>query len=141
MYHNGINPTNSEYMKDVFSNGYQAVELRYGIQSTGRQMWQQLHNYPQYGFGSYIGDLGGEEAVSIIGRPLAVYFYFVAPCVRFSNFTFNVDASFGLAFNLKPYDPDKNPFQNVIASKANMYFNANLLIYYKVSERIDFNSA
>ena len=32
---------------------------------------------------------------------------------------------------------DKNPFQNVIASKANMYFNANLLIYYKVLERID----
>ncbi|MDX2443666.1 MAG: acyloxyacyl hydrolase [Bacteroidales bacterium] len=137
MYHNGKNPTSSEYMKEVFSNGYQGLELRYGFQSTGRQMWQQLHNYPQYGFGSYIGDLGGVEAVSVIGRPMALFFYFGTPIVRFGKFTFNVDGSFGLAFNLKPYDPEENPFQNVIGSKVNMYFNANFILYYRLSDRID----
>ena len=82
MYHNGVNPTGSEYMKDVFSKGFQAFELRFGFQTTGRQMWQQLHNYPQYGFGSYIGDLGGAAAASIIGRPISVFFFFA--CDPFS---------------------------------------------------------
>ena len=137
IYHNGVNPSRSEYMKDVFSNGFQALELRYGFQTTGRQMWQQLHNYPQYGFGTYFGDLGGAAAASIIGRPMAVFFFFGTPAVRFGRFTFNIDGSFGLAFNLKPYDPEKNPYQNVIASKGNMYFNANFILYFEVSDRVD----
>ncbi|MEA1896835.1 MAG: hypothetical protein U9N53_04145, partial [Bacteroidota bacterium] len=51
MLHAGVNPTGNEYLQQVYTAAYKALELRIGTQSTGRQLWQQYHNYPQYGLG------------------------------------------------------------------------------------------
>jgi hypothetical protein len=55
----GQHPSGTNYMQDIFSNGYWAGTLRIGTQSTGRKDWQQIHNYPQYGLGVAAFDLGG----------------------------------------------------------------------------------
>lgn len=136
-YHFGSNPTGSIYLQDAFAPGFQSLELRIGTQSTGRQLWQQLHNYPQYGLGFYMGDMGNDAADTIIGQPSALFFYFGAPIVRFGKFTFNADISVGLSYDFNPYDPENNPTQNVIGSSVNLYFNFSFLLYFKLSERLD----
>lgn len=136
-YHFGTNPTGSLNLEDAFSSGFQSLELRIGTQSTGRQTWQQLHNYPQYGLGFYTGDMGNESADTLIGKPSAIFFYFGAPIARFWRFTFNTDISVGLSYDFNPYDPVENPTQDVIGSSVNLYFNLSMLLYYKLSERLD----
>ncbi len=136
-YHFGSNPTSSIYLQDPFSSGFQAFELRIGTQSTGRQLWQQYHNYPQYGLGFYMGDMGNKVADTLIGKPSALFFYFGAPIVRFGRFTFNTDISIGLSYDFNAYDPVENPTQNVIGSSVNLYFNLSLMLYYRLSERLD----
>jgi len=137
MLHAGANPTGNEYLQQVYTAAYKALELRIGTQSTGRQLWQQYHNYPQYGLGFYIANLGGPAADTVIGTPSAVFFYFGAPWARFGNFSLNTDLSIGLTYDLKPYDKENNPYQTDIGSKINVYFNLAFLIYYKLSESID----
>ena len=139
MLHGGVNLTDNEYLEQIYTAPYKALELRIGTQSTGRQLWQQYHNYPQYGLGFYTANLGGPAADSVIGTPFAVFFYLGAPWGRFGKFSVNTDISIGFTHDLKPYDKETNPYQTDIGSKTNVYFNLALLSYYKLSETIDLN--
>lgn len=136
-YERGAHPSGTNYLQDIFAEGYDAITLRVGAQSTGRKSWQQLHNYPQYGLGVAWFDLGGYEADSIIGSPLAVFFYFGAPIFRYKKIRFNADLELGLSYNFKPYDSETNPYQDVIGATTNLHFNMSFLLYYELSQRID----
>lgn len=137
MYHRGQHPNGSNFLQDIFSNGYNALTMRVGTQSTGRKEWQRVHNYPQYGFGFSAYDLGGEKADSIIGAPNSMFFFFGAPWARFGRFTLNTDLEIGLSYDFKPYNPDNNPWQDVIGSSVDVHFCLNLLLYFRLSDRID----
>ena len=139
MYHQGQHPSGTNFMSDIFQNGYNAFTLRVGTQATGRKEWQRIHNYPQYGLGFSAYDLGGAEADSVIGAPGALFFYFGAPWARLGKFTFNTDIEIGLSYDFKPYNPDSNPRQDVIGSSVNVHFSLNFVLYYQLSNRMDIN--
>lgn len=135
--HRGQHPSGTNYMQDIFSNGFWAGTLRIGTQSTGRKEWQQIHNYPQYGLGVAGFDLGGAEADSAIGAPSALFFFFGAPIARYGKFSVNTDLELGLSYDFKPYDPEINKFQDVIGARTNLHFCLNLLFSYRISQRMD----
>ncbi len=58
--HTGGHVTSRESVEDILSNGYSGLELRVGVQSSGRQQWQRLHKYPQYGIGFALFNVGSE---------------------------------------------------------------------------------
>ena len=139
MYHSGFHPSGTNYLQEIFANGFSAFELRMGVQSTGRHLWQQLHNYPLYGAGFYFGDLGGKTANSVIGKPTSLFFYYSEPWVRFGKFSLHTDLSLGLSFNFNPYHHEINPYQDVIGSRINVHFNLSFLLYFQLTERLDVN--
>jgi len=124
-------------LEEMFTKGYNALELRLGWQSTGRQMWQQLHNYPVYGLGVFAGSMGESDLDSIMGTPSALYFFFGAPWARFGRFTFMTDLAIGLSYDFNPYDREDNPANVAIGSRVNLYFNFNALLMYQLSQRLD----
>ena len=73
----------------------------------------------------------------LLVHPPECFFYFGAPWTRFGKFTVNTDISVGLSYDLKPYDSETNPYNDVIGSSVNVYFNLNFLLYYQLSERLD----
>lgn len=133
----GAHPSGTQYLQDIFSGGYWGGTLRVGAQSTGRKQWQQLHNYPQYGLGVAFFDLGGADADSAIGAPSSLFFFFGAPIARAGKIRFNIDIELGLSYDFKPYNPESNPFQDVIGASTNLHFNISALAYYALNERID----
>lgn len=124
-------------LKDFLSEGFNGVGFRLGTQSTGRKEWQRLHNYPQYGLGVSFLSLGSTDIDSILGKPASVYFFFGAPVARFGDFRFNVDTEIGISYNFNEYDPETNPYQNLIGASANLHANLTLALYYAISDRID----
>ena len=124
-------------LADFFSEGFYAIGIRFGTQSTGRKNWQRLHNYPQYGVGLSYFDLGGTDIDSLIGMPTAVYFFYGAPISSFRNYRLNADVEIGLSTDFKAYDSEVNPDQIFIGSTTNLHFNLALQLYHKLSERMD----
>src|SRR6187431_733641 len=53
--HRGKNFHPGDLSKEALSNGYAAVELRYGWHTKGDHEWQGAYNYPSYGIGWYAG--------------------------------------------------------------------------------------
>lgn len=123
--------------EEAFASGYKAFELRMGWQSTGRQYWQALHNYPVYGLGVFGGSLGTSDVDSVLGAPAAIYFFYGEPLVRVKRFSVFFELALGLSYDFVPYDAETNPANDVVGSRVNLYFNGNLNFMYEISPLLD----
>ena len=140
IYHDGIYWSRTEYLKKAFGDGYRALEARFGFQSTGREPWQLLHRYPRYGFGVHYADLVADREDTIVGNPFSAFVFYGAPWIRAGRFSFNSDLSLGLSYASLIHDPVRNPYNDVIASHINLYFDFNLNVYWALSRQIDLNA-
>ena len=137
MLHSGTTWSRSEYLSEQFESGFMVYELRFGYQSTGEKPWQQYHHYPRYGVGVCYADLVLDRQDTTLGNPFSAFFFFSAPWLRLGRITLNSDISVGLSYTSLIHDPVSNPYNDVIASRVNLYFNYNLNIYYILNNRID----
>ncbi|MCD4737165.1 MAG: acyloxyacyl hydrolase [Bacteroidales bacterium] len=136
-FHAGSHPNTSKYIEELLAAGYKALEIRVGTQGTGRKPWQRVHNYPQYGVGFFLANLGPNQLDTIVGTPSGIFGYIGIPWIRKNRFRLNTDLSAGLSYDFEPYDAETNPYNDVIGSWMNVYFNLNLVAYWQISERLD----
>ena len=135
-FHTGSFWTRSEYLKEQFSFPYKAIEARFGYQLTGKKLWQQYHKYPKYGFGMHYSDLVKDKSDTVVGNPLSLFGFYTAPWIRFGRFTLASDMAIGLSYTGLTHDFETNPFNDVIASHINLYFDFNLNLQMNVTPGI-----
>jgi len=128
--------TRSEYLTEQFEAPYKAIEARFGYQLTGTKMWQQLHRYPKIGFGMHYSDLVKDRSDTIVGNPFSIFAYYNSPWARFGRFTLASDLAVGFSYTKVTHDFETNPYNDVIASHINLYFNYNLNLNLKLTPRI-----
>jgi len=97
---------------------FQSFSLQYGIETDGREIWQQIYGYPTWGFGIYGVNFFDKEE---IGTPTAAYGFINAPFVRFKKWSINYEVGFGLTWDWKPYDQNLNPYQYAIGSSKTVF--------------------
>lgn len=136
-YHTGVYWSRTIYLDQAFEDGYKAVEARFGFQSTGTEAWQQVHGYPKYGFGLHYADLVADREDTIMGNPFSAFVFISEPWVRFWRLTFGTDLSLGLSYASVIHDPLLNPYNDVVASHFNLYFDFNMNLSLAVAERLD----
>lgn len=135
-YHSGSFWTRSEYLKETLEDPYKALELRFGFQSTGTELWKQYNKYPKYGFGIHYSDLVQDPADTTIGNPISLFIFYSGPWARWGRFTLATDISAGLSYMGRIHDPVTNPFNDVVASHTNLYFELNLNLGYNINKRM-----
>ena len=135
-YHTGSFWSRTEYLDEQFSHPYRAFEARFGYQLTGEKIWQQYHKYPRYGFGIHYSDLVRDRSDTIVGNPLSFFGFYSEPLFRFGRFTLATDVSVGLSYTGLTHDYETNPFNDVIASHINLYFDINLNLNLEVTPRL-----
>ena len=128
--------TRSEHLTEQFNEPYKAIEARFAYQLTGTKMWQQLHNYPKYGFGIHYSDLVKDRSDTVVGNPISIFGFYSKPWARFGRFTLGSDLALGLSYTKRTHDFVSNPYNDVIASHTNLYFNYNLNLNMKLTPRI-----
>ena len=137
MFHTGTTLSRTEYLSEQFASGFMGYEMRFGFQSTGKRSWERYHHHPRYGFGICYSDLVLDRQDTILGNPFSGFMFFSAPWLRLGRITLNSDISAGLSYTSQYHDPLFNPYNDVIASRINFYFNYNLNISYTLNKRID----
>jgi len=137
LYHNGVHWNRTEYLADLLADGFWAVEVRVGFQTTGKEIWQQYNHYPKYGLGIHYADQIKWKGDTTLGNPFSLFAFYNAPWARFGRFTLNSSMSVGLSYMSLIYDPDTNPYNDIVASHFNLYFDFNLNLGVELGERID----
>jgi hypothetical protein len=136
-YHSGVIWTRSEYLQEAAADPYKAFELRFGFQSIGEKFWQQYHKYPKFGFGMHYSDLVKNPADTSMGNPFSLFAFYSGPWARWGRFTPATNISVGLSYMDRIHDPDTNPYNDVIASHINLYFDLKMVLGFSVSNRMD----
>jgi len=137
LYHTGVYWSRTQFLKEKFADGYKAVEVRIGFQTTGNKWWQQLNNYPGYGIGFHYADLIADRKDVLVGNPLSAFVFYSAPRARIGRLSLHTDLSLGLSYASVIHDPVTNPLNDVIASHVNLYFDFNVNVNYMLSDRLD----
>jgi hypothetical protein len=140
LMHAGTTWSRTAYLDETFDSGFRGYEMRFGFQTSGRNNWEQLHHYPAYGIGINYADLVLDRSDTILGNPFSGFMFFSAPWIRFGRITLNSDISVGLSYTSMVYDPVHNPYNDVIASHINLYFNYNLNLRFILSSRFDIHA-
>ncbi len=139
-FHTGSFWTRSEYLVEQFSFPYKAIEARFGYQLTGTKLWHQYHRYPKYGFGIHYSDLVKDRSDTIVGNPFSLFAFYSNPWIRFGRFTLASDLAVGLSYTGTIYDSETNPYNDVIASHINLYFDLNLNLNLRLTPQIGLNA-
>jgi hypothetical protein len=137
IYYQGVHWNRTQYLDEQLAEGFRGVEARIGFQTNGSEPWQQIHRYPKYGFGIHYADQVMNRSDTTMGNPFSAFAFYNAPITRFGRFSLNTNVSVGLSYMSPIYDPETNPYNDIVASHINMYFDFDLNLIVKLSERID----
>lgn len=116
---------------------YQSFSMQFAIKTDGRELWQQLYNYPTWGFGLYTFDFFNTDE---LGNPGSFYGFFNAPFVRFKKWSINYSIGSGISFNWNPYDRKENPYNNAIGSKINGFVDAGIYFNFHLGKHFDLST-
>ena len=86
--------------------------------TNGAHYWHRVHGRPSTGFGLRRLWLEGSRE---IGRPWALYRYYRAPLLHRGILSLDYQAGIGIAAGWRPYDPDTNPFNEMMGTRAAAY--------------------
>lgn len=137
VYHTGTTWSRTEYLSEAFKSGFRGADLRIGFQATGKRTWELFHNYPRYGLGVSYSDLIISREDTTMGNPFSGFAFFSAPWARWGRTTLYSEISLGLSYTSLVYDPVLNPYNDVVASHLNLYFNFSLNLGFILNKRID----
>ncbi|PKP12873.1 MAG: hypothetical protein CVU08_08260 [Bacteroidetes bacterium HGW-Bacteroidetes-3] len=138
-YQNGYVFATNDFIKGVNAekdiiNAFQSFTIKLAKQTTGKNQWEQLFKYPNYGIGIYMADFHNPEE---IGTPFAIYGFFNAPFKRWNKLTFNYELGFGATFNWKSFNPVNNQYNISIGAGESFYIDAGLNLQYNLTKKLD----
>ena len=137
LYHQGLHWNRTRYLQAQMENGYRSVDLRFGFQSLGAELWQQDHHYPRLGVGfNFANEVIGSRDTSL-SNPYSLYVFYSAPLFREGRFSLHLNISTGLSYMSLVYDPDNNPYNDIVASHINLFFNLNMDLMVQLNQRLD----
>ncbi len=128
-WHGGANRTISElpWVTDLMqASSYSALDFRIGMQSSIRQPWARLLNFPQYGLGFASLNFHDELVEEMTGQPKAIYIFGDFPVWAGNKWRINLDLAGGFVFDLRRYHPELNPYNDMIGSELCVYFDFGL---------------
>jgi hypothetical protein len=135
-------PEDDLYLKDLF---FGALELRFGLQTTGENQWDYPLNKPIVGLAlryTDYTDFSDEYAIrrwqsKILGQNIALFGYLQGPFIRYKWFTWNYQLGMGFATFTKIYNAQTNPENNLVSLYVTPYVNFQTGFDFRLNKKWD----
>lgn len=135
-YHQGIILPEFGLLTPIEEDYRRSVEFSLFKQSSVKNYWQQLYNYPEQGLSFYYTSLGHNK---VLGQMIGVDYFFRITFLDKNRFKVFNQTGIGLNYVNKRFDEIKNPLNTAISSHYNAHFNLRFGTCYKLSNKYDFN--
>lgn len=133
--HSGYNIPVYRALRYIVENDLNASDLSLSFQSTGKNYWEKLYNYPRTGIGYSYWTLGNDK---ILGRAHALYTFINIPLDKDpGRISFNFQASAGGAYLPRKFNITDNPLNRAIGSNYNIYIRLGIEARVKLSQKFE----
>lgn len=120
-------------MESLIKGHVKAMEVHWDIPTFGHKEWEQLYNYPSWGFSWYYADLANPEQLGFV---TGVFPYINFSILRKKRFSINYHVGWGFSYFSKPFNQEENYKNFAIGSKLNSIIGIGLEAKWKISDRI-----
>ncbi|MDR1345627.1 MAG: acyloxyacyl hydrolase [Bacteroidales bacterium] len=138
LYH----PKSDIFLKDLF---FGSLELRFGLQAIGKNLWERSLNKPIVGIAlryTDYSDFSDASAIRkwqsrILGQNVALFGYLQGPIIRYKWFTWHYQLGMGFAVFTKIYNEKTNPENNLISLYVTPYINIQMGFDFRLNKKFE----
>jgi hypothetical protein len=110
---------------------FHSFSLEFLWQKTGKELWEQLYNYPRYGIGIYNARFIG---TSELGSPVVLYGILEIPVVRWGKLSLKPYVAAGFAFNWESFGEDR--FNIVMGAEESFFCDGGISLEYNLNPEL-----
>ena len=136
-YHTGLILPEYPFFTYIVNDYVHSLDVCLIKETNGKNMWEQLYNYPGYGISLFYSTLGNDK---ILGREIALNYFFIMNIISKGNFRLYNRTGFGLGYISRKFDINNNYLDVAVGSNINIHFNLRFGINYSLSNKIDLNA-
>jgi hypothetical protein len=126
-----------QFFNSLVNAPISSVEFSLNKKTIGKNIWEQVYGYPEYGISILYTSLGNKN---IFGNELAIYPYFKNFIIRREKFNLTTQIGVGLGYATRKFDLVSNPQNVAIGSHLNIHFNFKLGASFMIAPRWWLNS-
>ena len=131
-YHKGFVLPEYKYFLYIVEDPVQSLGLNFSRRTTGKNDWEQLYSYPEYGLTVFYSTLGNDN---VYGSEIALLPFFNYPIFSKKRVSVDNQIGLGISYVTRKFDLEDN-YQNIaVGSKLNMHFNLRLEVKIQVLKR------
>jgi hypothetical protein len=118
--HHGYMLPEYQFVNYLVNDNIHSIEVMLSKKTSGKDFWQQLYRYPDYGLSLFLSTLGNNE---VFGKQIALSSFYNIHLIDKKRFSLDYRLGLGLCYVTKKLDLEDD-YQNIaIGSKLNIYFN------------------
>ena len=136
-YHSGFVLPEYTFLNYITQDYVQSIDVCLFKETYGKNIWEKLYNYPDYGISLFYTTLGNDK---ILGREMALTYFFKTNLISKKQFQFYNRTGIGIGYVNRKFDFNTNYLNVAISSNFNIHFNLRLGINYSISNKIDLNT-
>ncbi len=133
-YHCGVNIPEYSFFTYISDSYVQSADLCLIKETSGKNLWEDLYNYPEHGLSVFFTTLGNNK---IFGQELSCNYFFKLNFIYTARFRLYSRFGTGMGYVNRTFDAQSNYLNVAIGSHFNIHFNARVGAEWKVSKRFD----
>ncbi len=136
-FHFGYNLPEYPFISSITEDYIRSLDISFFKETTGKNIWQQLYNYPSYGVSLFYSTLGNDAQ---FGRELALNYFvklYFFPGNRFRLFT---RTGLGVSYVNRKFNLQDNYLNVAVGSHVNIHFNMRFGANYPLSDKFSLNT-
>jgi hypothetical protein len=135
-YHYGYVLPEYSNLLYIVNKPVQGFAMNLSKKTRGKNDWETIYNYPEYGLSLYYSTLGNNQ---IHGKEFGIIPYFRMNIISRNRFNFFNETGLGLGYVTKTFD--ENNYLNIaVGSHLNLHFGLKFGVSYKVADRLQANA-
>ena len=133
-YQKGYGIPEYPFFNYIINDYYKAVDISFMKKTWGKNYWQQLYNYPYFGFSFYHSTLGNN---AILGKEYAVSGFTRFDIIELSRFSFYNRTGIGFSYITKKFDIENNYLDVAVGSHINIHVNIRFGFGYRILKKAE----
>ncbi len=131
-YNRGVALPEYSFVSFLVDQPIQSVAFNVLKQTTGKNDWERLYKFPEYGFSFFYTNLGNDQ---YLGKAFALNYFFKINFISKEKWKVFNQTGIGLGYLTRKFDLEENYHNVGIGSQVNVHFNFRLGASYRFAQK------
>ncbi len=136
-YHTGFILPEYKFLTLITNDYVRSLDVSVSKETNGKNIWEQLYNYPEYGISLFYSTLGNNQ---VLGKEFALTYFFKLYLPSKNRLRLYNRTGIGISYVSRIFNLEDNFMNVAVASHMNIHFNFRIGANYQLSDKMELNA-